>query len=146
MDIKTTWGPPTTAVVITGTGLLNKPITFNGQPVDSAVNTDECLIFLVPSIALGSYDVSVDGQSLATFQVAYPDSSPVVNYFVSGSDNWYNVLGNQFYAGDTTIAIDGVEYLPNVMTPQECAFVYNGTLSTFTLTTPLGSVTYPSQA
>ena len=60
---------------------------------------------------------------------------------------WSRGLGDVYKRqGDTTIAIDGVEYLPNVMTPQECAFVYNGTLSTFTLTTPLGSVTYPSQA
>ena len=143
MDIKTTWGPPTTAVSITGVGLLDKAIDFGGQPVPSAVNTDDCLIFVVPSVSVGSYEISVGGQSVGNFEVAYPKSAPVINYVVSGVDNWYAVGGDQFYVGETIINVDGVDYPSYVISPQECAFVYTGVLNAFKLTTSLGVATYP---
>lgn len=148
MDIRNTWGPPTTAVIISGTGLLDKEITFNGEPVRASVNEDDCLIFLVPSIALGVYDVSVEGTSLGDFTVTYPDSQPEVYAVIPGADDWYTIIGDQFYAGDTVINIGktatdpGVEYLPSVMSPGECAVVLPSEPTTFTLITPIGSVTY----
>ena len=142
MEIKTTWGPPTTAVVITGEGMLDKTVTFNGVLVTVSVNEPDCLIFLVPSIALGVYDIAVEGQNVSSFTVAYPDATPSISYYVPGADNWYNILGDQFYAGDTTIMVGGIEYTPYVMTPQECAVILPTPPTQFTLVTPIGSVTY----
>ena len=151
MNVRNTWGPPTTAVVITGSDLLNKPIGFGGMAITPAVNDTDCQIFLVPDVALGSYTITIDGQPVTDFQVIYPASNPRIDYLVTGPDfdpimgghNWYTIIGDQFYAGNTTITISGVEYIPSVMSPTECAVVLDRKPITLTLTTPIGSVTYP---
>jgi hypothetical protein len=143
MDMKNTWGPPTTVVIVFGTDMTTKTVLFNGVEIPVENSQDTNLIFRVPSIANGTYGVNVGGESVGSFEVRYPDTVPTVSV-ISKSEisNWYSLLGSGFYAGNTTMLIDGIEYDPYVMTPDECAVILPSEPTSFVLTTPIGSTTY----
>jgi len=142
MDMKNTWGPPTTVVIVFGTDMTTKSVLFNGVevPVENSQATN--LIFRVPSIANGTYAVNVGGESVGSFEVRYPDTVPTVSAIEAGKNNWYCLLGSGFYAGNTTILVDDIEYDPYVMTPGECAVILPSEPASFVLTTPHGTTTY----
>lgn len=141
--MKNRWGPPTTVVIVFGTNMTTKTVLFNGVKVPIENSQDTNLIFQVPSIANGTYKVSVGGKSLGSFEVRYPDTVPTVSSIgKSDTSNWYSILGGGFYAGNTTMLVDGIEYDPYVMTPDECAVILPSEPTSFVLTTPHGTVTY----
>lgn len=143
MDMKNTWGPPTTVVIVFGTDMTTKTVLFNGVEVPVENSQDTNLIFRVPSIANGTYSVNVGGESVGSFEVRYPDTVPTVSVIgKSEISNWYSLLGSGFYAGNTTMLIDGIEYDPYVMTPDECAVILTSEPTSFVLTTPHGTATY----
>ena len=49
-----------------------------------------------------------------------------------------------FYAGNTTLLVGGIEYDPYVMSPTECAVILASEPTSLVLTTPNGSVNYPT--
>lgn len=140
--MQNTWGPPTTVVIVFGPDMTNKSVLFNGVEVTVENSQDTNLIFRVPSIANGVYDVNVGGESVGSFDVKYPDTVPTVGAVIPGPNNWFSILGSGFYAGSTTILIDGIEYDPYVMTPDECAVILPSEPVSFVLTTPIGAVNY----
>jgi hypothetical protein len=144
MDMNNTWGPPTTVVVVFGTDMTSKSVMFNGVevPVENSEDTD--LIFRVPTIADGTYPVVVGGEPVGNFEVMYPTTIPTVVGILAGSSNWYSLLGSGFYAGNTTLLVDGIEYDPYVMSPAECAVILASEPTSLVLTTPNGSVNYPN--
>ena len=138
-----TWGPSTTVVVVFGTDMTNKAVMFNGIEVPVENSQDTNLIFVVPTIADGTYAVVVGGESVGDFEVRYPNTVPTVVRVLSGTDNWYTLLGSGFYAGSTVLLMDGIEYDTFVMSPNECAVILASEPTDFVLTTPIGSVNYP---
>jgi len=142
MDMNNTWGPPTTVVVVFGTDMTNKAVMFNGVEVPVENSQDTNLIFRVPTITDGTYAVLVGGESAGNFEVRYPNTVPTVDGVLPGGDNWYTIVGSGFYAGSTLLLIDGIEYDPYVMSPDECSVILASEPTDFVLTTPIGSVNY----
>ena len=143
MDMNNTWGPPTTVVVVFGTDMTSKAVMFNGAEVPVENSQDTNLIFLVPTITDGTYTVVVGGETVGDFEVRYPVTVPTVVGMLSGPSNWYSLLGSGFYAGNTTLVVDGTEYDTYVMSPTECSVILASEPTSFVLTTPNGSVNYP---
>ena len=143
MDMNNTWGPPTTAVVVFGTDMTSKTVVFDGFEVPVANSQDTNLIFLVPTIADGTYVVVVGGELVGNFEVRCPNTVPTVDGVLPGTENWYCLLGSGFYAGSTILLLDGIEYDLYVMSPTECAVILASEPTSFVLTTPIGSVNYP---
>ena len=144
MDMNNTWGPPTTVVVVFGTDMTSKAVMFNGVEVPVENSQDTNLIFRVPTIADGTYVVLVGGESVGNFEVRYPNTVPTVDAVLPGGDNWYTIVGSGFYAGSTLLLVDGIEYDPYVMSPDECSVILASEPTSFVLTTPIGSVNYPT--
>ena len=144
MDMNNTWGPPTTVVVVFGTDMTSKAVMFNGVEIPVENSQDTNLIFVVPTIADGTYVVVVGGEPVVNFEVMYPNTVPTVVRVLYGTDNWYTILGSGFYAGSTTLLVDGIEYDPFVMSPTECAVILASEPTSLVLTTPIGSVNYPT--
>ena len=144
MYMNNTWGPSTTVVVVFGTDMTSKAVMFNGVEVPVENSQDTNLIFVVPTIADGTYVVVVGGEPVGNFEVMYPNTVPTVVRVLYGTDNWYTILGSGFYAGSTTLLVDGIEYDPFVMSPTECAVILASEPTSLVLTTPNGSVNYPT--
>ena len=144
MYMNNTWGPSTTVVVVFGTDMTSKAVMFNGVEVPVENSQDTNLIFVVPTIADGTYVVVVGGEPVGNFEVMYPNTVPTVVRVLYGTDNWYTILGSGFYAGSTTLLVDGIEYDPFVMSPTECAVILASEPTSLVLTTPIGSVNYPT--
>jgi hypothetical protein len=87
--------------------------------------------------------VLVGGEPAGDFEVRYPNTVPTVDGVLTGTDNWYGLLGSGFYAGNTVLLMDGIEYDTYVMSPTECAIILASEPRDFVLTTPIGSVNYP---
>ena len=144
MYMNNTWGPSTTVVVVFGTDMTSKAVMFNGVEVPVENSQDTNLIFVVPTIADGTYVVVVGGEPVGNFEVMYPNTVPTVVRVLYGTDNWYTILGSGFYAGSTTLLVDGIEYDPFIMSPTECAVILASEPTSLVLTTPNGSVNYPT--
>ena len=81
-----TWGPSTTVVVVFGTDMTSKAVMFNGVEVPVENSQDTNLIFVVPTIADGTYVVVVGGEPVGNFEVMYPNTVPTVVRVLYGTD------------------------------------------------------------
>lgn len=150
----TKFGPPGQWVYINGFEFINDKtsVFIDGQPVDSlTIFSDILLGFFIPknlTNGLKSITIKVDTEETTVpdfFEVGSPTSAPEIDHIVLHENNeWIYVTGKNFFSEQTTVTFNGKTVNCFVYCTTDCGFSkdVSETLSSITITTPNGSVTY----
>jgi len=150
----TNFGPAGQWVYINGFEFIDgkTSVLIDDQPVDSlTVFNYKLLGFFTPKTltnGLKSITIRVDTEEIVVpdfFDVGSPSLTPKIEFItIHGNDAWVYVTGTDFVWGQTTITFNEKTIDCFVYNVSQCGFSKNEleTISSITITTPNGSVTY----
>lgn len=152
--VSTIFGPPGQWIYINGEIFVldGTTVLLDNTPVENLVIYNEFLLgFSVPlNMADGLKSISIktnDGEYLADdfFEVGNITQPPTVGSIaINDNDNWVFVTGENFVWNQTNVNFNDREEKCFVYSPFSCGFSKNidEIVTTLTLTTPNGSVTF----